>query len=405
MARPIGEITSGPPILWSLNKGLDQTLPVLHRFGSLNQAVANSNIGENVLPTRTYSGGTVRAIDIIDVVNDFFWTKSPQTSRTNTPYLTMIEKRLIMNSNLSNIANSVFAVVDSGATVANSLGDALKYIGNSDTGKPVINAFTGLNPGEFGGAVTAGASESIPGQAFKNVTSYINNFTRNNFDTFDNSVLKPYEFLYSTEKTGFIYKLPYLENEYNNSAISFGEPESNVISGISSIARNFAEGIAGIVGALKPGTYIERAKQFTMGDKGRTISVKFPLLNTRQYNDILVNWQLIFGLIYQNRPGRVTRSIIDMPVIYEVQIPGVVYMPFAYISSLQINFLGSRRTMPIQVPITENSDVTGALTTVTTVIPDAYEVSITLEGMNEETRNFLYANVVRDSVTVAGEVQ
>ena len=137
MARYIGEIAYGPPILWSLNKTIDQTLPILHRFATLGQAVKNTDIAGNILPTRTYGGGVIRAIDVIDVVNNFNWTKSPQTSRTTTPFITLIEKRLIMNSNLSNIANSIFATVDSGSTVVNSIGDALKYIGNSETGKAI----------------------------------------------------------------------------------------------------------------------------------------------------------------------------------------------------------------------------------------------------------------------------
>lgn len=399
MARDIGEVIAGPPMLWSLNKGQDQTLPVLVRNLTLGQAVNTANIATDILPTKIYKG--ITAVNAIDVVNNFNWTKSPQSSRTNTPYITLVEKRLIMNSNISNIANSIFAVADSGKLVINSLGEAIKYIGNTEAGKAVINKFTGLTTSEFGGAVSTGVAGSIPGQAASTTLNYIESFTRQSFDTFDNSVLKPYEFLYSTEKTGFVYKLPYFQNEYNNSTISFGEPESNIVSGISSILRNFAEGAAGIANALKPGTYIERAKQFTMGDKGRTIQVNFPLLNTGEYNDILLNWQLIFGLIYQNRPGRVTRAIIDMPVIYEVQIPGVVYMPYGYISNLSVEFLGSRRSMKIPVPITENSNATGAMTTIETIIPDAYQLNITIEGMNEETRNFLYANVVRQPVTVA----
>ena len=89
-----------------------------------------------------------------------------------------------------------------------------------------------------------------------------------------------------------------------------------------------------------------------------------------------------------------------MPVIYQVQIPGVVYMPFAFISNLSVKFLGSRRLMNISVPIqTGSSDST----VLNTIIPDAYEVSITLNGMNEETRNFLYASVQSSPVTVNGK--
>jgi hypothetical protein len=134
-----------------------------------------------------------------------------------------------------------------------------------------------------------------------------------------------------------------------------------------------------------------------MGDSGRTVNIKFPLLNTGQFSDILKNWQLIFGLIYQNRPGRVTRSIIDVPVIYEVYSQGVIYMPYAYISSLSVNFLGSRRTINLEVPIGFNPGENSTI--MNTIVPDAYEVNITLRGLNEETRNFLFTSVTKSPVT------
>ena len=382
--------------IWRLYKGVDQTLPILQRMGAGTQSV-NTDIAGTLLPTRVYS--KIEAVDIIDVVNQFNWTKSPITSRGNTPFIQLIEKRLVMNSNVSNIANSVFASLGSGEVLTNTLGSIASYLGNSDVGKQVINTITSLTPQEFGQAVTQGAAGSAPVRTTQAIADNVNNVLRNNFQTLDNSVLKPYELLYATEPTGFAYKIPYLDNQYNSGNLTFGEGEGNIISGIAGIASDVASGIAGITGGLKPGTYIERAKQYSMGDRGRTITVRFPLLNTGKYQDILDNWQLIFGLIYQNRPGRVTRAIIDMPVIYEVLVPGVVYMPYAYINSLSISFLGSRRTIDIEVPIFNNDST--APTVLTTTVPDAYQVEFSIEGMNEETRNLLYANVVSRPVTVS----
>lgn len=381
--------------IWRLYKGVNQTLPILQRMGAGTQSV-NTDIAGTLLPTRVYS--KIEAVDIIDVVNQFNWTKSPITSRSNTPFIQLVEKRLVMNSNVSNIANSVFASLGSGEVLTNTLGSVASYLGNSDVGKQIINTITGLTPQEFGQAVTQGAAGSAPVKTTQAIADNVNNFLRNNFQTFDNSVLKPYELLYATEPTGFTYKIPYLDNQYNSGSLTFGEGEGNIISGIAGIASDVASGIAGITGGLKPGTYIERAKQYSMGDRGRTITVRFPLLNTGKYQDILDNWQLIFGLIYQNRPGRVTRAIIDMPVIYEVLIPGVAYMPYAYINSLSVSFLGNRRTIDIEVPIFNNDST--APTVLTTTVPDAYQIEFSIEGMNEETRNLLYANVVSRPVTV-----
>jgi metal-dependent amidase/aminoacylase/carboxypeptidase family protein len=40
-----------------------------------------------------------------------------------------------------------------------------------------------------------------------------------------------------------------------------------------------------------------------------------------------------------------------------------------------------------------------------TVIPDAYELSLTVTGLNEETRNFIYASVKKDKLTVNKPVE
>lgn len=384
--------------IWRLYKGEKQTLPVLQRVGAGTQSI-NTDIAGTVLPTKVYT--KVEAVDVIDVVNQFNWTRSPASSRSNTPYIQLIEKRLYMNSNISNIANSVYAAINSGEVVTNSLGKVAEFLGNTDVGKQLINTITGgLTPTEAGTAVSQGVAGSAPVRTVQSAVDSVNTFVQDNFQTFNNSVLQPYNYLYATEKTGFTYKIPYLENLYNSGNISFGESEG-AVKGFADIFTGAASGIANIIGGLKPGTYIERAKQFSMGDKGRSITVKFPLLNTGKYQDIIDNWQLIFGLVYQNKPGRVTRAIIDMPVIYEVLIPGIVYMPYGYISSLSVSFLGSRRTMDITIPVYDNNVDTP--TTLTTVIPDAYQVEFTVEGMNEETRNFLYANVVSRPVTVSSK--
>jgi hypothetical protein len=101
-------------------------------------------------------------------------------------------------------------------------------------------------------------------------------------------------------------------------------------------------------------------------------------------------------LDYQNRPNRRSRDLIDPSCLYEVTIPGVKYMPYAYVSSLKVNYLGARRHMRLEVPIM------GGQTTIDTIVPDAYEVTLTLTGLIGETRNFLMAALTdkQDVVTV-----
>ena len=67
-------------------------------------------------------------------------------------------------------------------------------------------------------------------------------------------------------------------------------------------------------------------------------------------------------------------------------------MPYSYITQIQIDFIGNRRTMPIDIPSFNAVSGNGSLqdrTNINTVVPDAYNVKITFNGLNKETRNFL----------------
>lgn len=408
--------------LWKLIRKDDrnQTVPVLLPASSAPN-VDPQDLADIYSVSRLYKG--VNASSIIDVVNKFSWTRSPESSRTDTPTIQLIEKRLLMNSVLTNLANSIFTTVGAGSSFfGTGARSAVQQAINAGPAgiatflrtppPPPQNSSSAANQQGFVGKLISETSQatieainSLRGsEGAVQIANSLDNISQF-FESFQlgNPVLTPYDFLYSTEKTGFVYDLPFLNNNsFNSGNISFGESKNdNVLGGIiTSIFSEVARGATSYVGTLKPGTYIEQSKQYSLGDSGRSIYITFPLLNTNKFEDISYNWQLIFGLIYQNRPGRVTRSIIDMPVIYEVNCPGVVYMPFAYIRGLNINFIGSRREVKIRVPI--GDETRGGFTELTTIVPDAYEVQIELEGMNEETRNFLYASVAQSPVTVGG---
>lgn len=399
-----------PQIYWTLQRtSADQTLPYLQRRGAIFNDVGAAALGNSALPQRVYSTpGSVQALNPIDVVNNFQWTKSPQTARGNTPSIMLKEKRLLMNSNIANLANSVFAGAGSIATVIgqqnllqqgidgapNFLNSTAEYIQNAP--QNIANSQNPIAQNVITQSIVNNQyTKALADAAASGLKSFAANYSSFQLG---NPVLKPYEFLYGTEDTGFQYIFPYFGNDYLTSSITFGESESNLASGLAGIFGNFAAGAAGIAGTLQPGTYIEKSKQFSMGDTGRTVTVKFPLLNTGEYKDIIENWQLIFGLIYQNRPGRVTRSIIDVPVIYEVYSQGMVYMPFAFINSLTVSFLGSRRKMRINVPVGDTPNETPS-TSIEAIIPDAYEITISLQGLNDESRNFLFTSINKTPVT------
>jgi len=387
--------------LWTLVKLQGQALPVITRDKSIirpttpgqgiSLATNLPQLTQNVLNSVISKQYDKVSNDYIDVVNDFQWTISPKTSREDVPVVYLTEKRLVANSNISNIANSIYATVETGKALAKNISNTFA---NTGAGQRIVA--DGNRVADVAQSVTEQVLQSETFQQISKSASTVNEFINKNFDRPSrfNSSLAPYDQLYATETTGFNYKLPYFNDDFLSTNVSFVQGTSpGLLGGLAGIATGIAEGISNIAGSLQPGVYIEKSKVFSMGDSGRSVTVNFPLLNTKSLEDIPKNWQLIFGLIYQNKPGRYTRSVIDVPVIYELLIPGMTYMPYSYVSQLAVSFVGSRRIMSLPIP----SDKGGSINA---IIPDAYNVSITFTGMNEETRNFMYASI-HDTVTVS----
>lgn len=432
--------------LWYLTSTTNNTLPVLYRTNAKGRSPGNSSQMNQFLPVDTYQGIDV-SYPPIDIVNDFDWTVSPKggsyTARQDVPAIQITEKRILLNSNVSNIANSIYGVINNGGTLYNSLPGAAQtalaqagsagqnvaiaalnslglqgpatvgyQFGNNAGTSPLNNPGAGgasnntsfLNGAPGSGVLkNNGAGGFVPSYQYNKapitteaVGSVLTNFmAQNGYTKFSNPALQPYNFLYSTKNTGFVYNLPYFENEYTGASVSMGSGGVGFAGEYVEDIASFADKASNFINILKPGIYIERSKQFSMTDTGRSIRINFPLLNTINETSIIQNWEFLFGLIYQNKPGRITRSIIDVPVIYEVNSPGLVYMPYAVISGLSVDFIGARRKMKLNVPVNTSggNDESAGFTMIETVIPDAYHVSLTLTGLNEETRNFLYASI------------
>ena len=380
--------------LWNLQFGGTTSLPILTRGDS--RLTDSTTDMKDLTNFGVYGDQSAQIKDPINIVTDFPWTNSPKGSRDDVPKLQMIQQRIVLNSTVSNMIYSTLATADNISSLSNTAAGVGTRIGGffSD------DEATSTDSGDSQDSSIANEEEASNRSALKD--AFNRALQGGFFKTFNSDVLKPYDALYATEYTGFNYYFPYLEDSYREITNQFGAGESNALTPIAELASSAAN-FSNILNVVKPGTYIEKSKQYTMGDKGRSLTFTVPLLNTGTFDDVRRNWQLIFGIVYQNRPGRVSKSIIDQPVIYEIHLPGVAYMPYAFISNMSVKFLGNRREMELDVPIM-NEGVQGGLANnigkIRTVIPDAYELSITVEGLNEETRNFLYASVKKDKLTV-----
>ena len=394
-------------------------LPFLSRDLTKNISTTDIQASGTTIYSKIGSG---KPFDNINVVEDFPWTKSPKTSRSDVPEIELVEKRIINSSSLANFFYTILAGGDVGEVALNRLSENGGKVQVGQTTVDVYNiigdaaASVGEGVGNFAdqlqqdegkvqqllGDFLDSSSEAISNtfdiladstkkglesftDSFKSVSDQAKKFIGS--ETFEN-YLESYEGLYLTENTGFRYLLPYLNNDYLKS--------ENVMTSTGFFGESIQELVGGIGDLLlidRPGTYIEQSKQVSLGENGRTLNVTFPLLNTTNYEDISRNWQLLFALIYQNKHGRVNRSLIEVPCIYEVFMEGVAYMPYGYISGITVDFLGSRRKMKIRVPKMQVGDSGSSKISIRdeieTVIPDAYNVNLTITGLNPESRNFM----------------
>jgi hypothetical protein len=393
----------------------------------------SSNGGANLI------GLNADSFNLYDVINDFQWTTSPKTSKVDVPEIFLKEKRLLSSTYVAQAAYYTYALQGAGADAKQFIDNFGKKFGSAagqlldrTLGAAFAYNFGGKQLGEVAGAgagffnkfadfsnairtgvgALAGATGAAVGggQIIDNLNSLIGGgvgFLRDKFDvnlnldSLNSQYLEPYEGLYITEDTKFYYRFPYLVNNWNEVRNNFsdtpqqnlhqaGGPAGSFYRFASDDLPNLAYTVTANVNFNAPGIYIEKPKFYNFGQEGENIIFKFPLINTgwSNYYDVLRNWQLLFMLAYQNRPNRRSRDLIDPPVIYEITIPGIKYFPYAYIENMRVAFLGSVRKMLIEVPYGE-----GGTRVIETIIPEAYDVTITMRTLTKESQNFLYSMI------------
>jgi len=368
--------------LWTFSQDLNRTK--VYKSTPPSLIPANSKTNNNLSPN--FLKNSFTSPYNIDVVNSFYWTiqnnktSTGQLYRAEVPRIELIEKKIKVNA----IVNQAFYSV---ATGVSKVGDVSAEVGKFFSEQS---------------AKLTGTGASVLGGLGSNITNSVN-YLKDGVSKITNKVglggqydgvLAPYDGLYLTENTGWKYNLPYFENLNNEIANTFGDLDNSAFSELAAGIGAFIKAGIDLVNIKEPGTYIERTKMFQFPDGGDDFTFEFPLLNTANatFIDVVRNWQLVFLLIYQNRPQRISRDIIEPCVIYEVMIPGVKYTPYAYIKKLSVEFLGARRTMKLPIPqLGNNGQVLSNTESFETIVPDAYKISITMSSLVAETRNFLFS--------------
>lgn len=244
-------------------------------------------------------------------------------------------------------------------------------------------------------------------------------------------VLGSYKGLYATDDTGFYYDLPNLKGDYlNTGGNRFGEEQKkleDVIQQAGNVAGTMVGGtdtmLGGLIGTAAglPGNvaklgglagdvlgktaeiarndgggyYTEQPQFYQHGGNSRNYEITFPLFNTGDYDDMIRNFQLAYMLVYQNIPNRQTKQLALPPCIYEITVPGISYTPYAYMQSVDVRFVGSRREMNIQLPFDSKDN----MQTVRVTIPEAYDIRLNVQELVGHTKNFMYYNLKRKVAT------
>lgn len=212
----------------------------------------------------------------------------------------------------------------------------------------------------------------------------------------------PYANMYITEGgEGFTYVLPWLLNngsnlrKVNNSwKDETGKPlASSGESGTSSTASGIIGTIAGVAaGALSPGFGVEKIQSFDQ-TANMSLNISFPLYNTVSVESAFRNYCFVSLFTYQNLKNRTSLISYVPPSVYTVESEagGGVYMPLACVENLSIDNIGTVRS------IKEFGNYVGD---VPLLIPEAYQVSITLKELIPQSANIFAATMGGKKVVV-----
>ena len=318
---------------------------------------------------------------IIDVVNDFAWSASPrlQDSFKKVPVMYLQEREQVVNSLLSSALYYINAIKQFDGTDAfdlNSLQTKLDKLATEGSG----------------GLSTTNASNIK--EELKQIIA--------NAKSSDNLILsdklRSYIGIYLTEPTGFNYALPFFDETPLGVKSSWSTESAllnNPLADMIDVGQGAMERTAHMLNITQPGTFIEKPKYFQYNTGGESVSVSFPLFNTIKRTDktsYQQNYELLWILAYQNKPYRTSFSRISPPKLYTLTIPGQKFMPYCYISDMNIKFGGTRRKLPVSIPLApsstgEKKSTSVDFNTVEVSVPDVYMVQITFTSLLADVAN------------------
>lgn len=328
---------------------------------------------------------------VIDVINNFSWYAGPKASAAalnKIPCVFLTEREQKISSLIS---GALYYLRSAGKAIQGQAENA----GFGDAGDPTsllgkLNAI-----GSDGGAIS-----QLKGTVGK-IRDAIADYAKEDTALLGAHNLKSLEGIYLTTKTGFEYRLPFYDTEQSVSSEwgEMSEDTGGALNGIISKGMSIANTVSETLNITQPGVYIEKPKYFQHAEAGIKRTVKFPLLNTIRRSDInqvQQNYELLWLLAFQNKAYKTSFAKTPPPKIYTISVPGQFSMPYAYISSLSINFLGTVRRASVSTPIL--SEKTISTTSIEVPVPEAYEVTIEFTSLIGDYGNAMMSNAFTTSI-------
>ena len=344
---------------------------------------------------------------LINVTKDFKWTKTIRNdiNVSQIPTLSLTEYYITQPAFLSNIRN-VYSVLPRAASgFANSVANAIP--GSKDFINSIKESIGNLENSDF---IQDSVVENLKNPLVTGVKGMAKSamdgiaITGSGIDVGSAAYMKAYEDIYGVLKSNFRYRIPYFSNNWKSITTKFADDNGGTTRGggeksglIGRTVGQIDDGykfVKNIADSLTTGFAMDFAKSYNYGSDTPETKINFILDNTYDsFTDkegvpsYQKNWELIFLLLYQNLPNKRNRLFFDPPVIYRADVPGVFHYLYSYMSKLEVTALGNTQPRKISLNIKDNKESTDNKQSTETLIPEAFNVSITLTSLLPETKN------------------
>ena len=323
-------------------------------------------------------GGGMGGNSIADVVNSYRWyggklATAEALARIPRGFIT--EHQQILSSLLSGALYYINTVINTASKGANAAAE-------TDFGKKIKGYLSKVQ-----------AVDNLSAKLRQKLAEF-QSFQANEKELLSANNLNSLLGIYLTEPTEFNYVFPYLNGNYDTGGSWNDEGEGGFIQGLVTGGMKIVDEIAKGVNIMSPGVYIQKPKYFNFDQGGKEVTFEFPLFNTvgdaTNYKD---NYELLWLLTYQNKPYKTSFARTLPGKIYNVVIPGIASMPYAYLSNLSINFKGTTRLLPVSTP---------PGSTYKAPIPDAYVVKVTFTSLLNDYANTMVGSQATTDLTPYG---